>query len=437
MSSRWISEWLSNIQPEESSPPPSKRRKLSQSERPQQQTKSDPLNRPPEIVTPSHSPDNPRLKDSPSSVGNLEKMDPQQRSMPPPPSPAPTASRRASSEASNTSLGRSSSFRAPEDKITSSGYRRRVLEFNDVNYRRHSEALPLQVAAALTIVVEDDAPEEEGEPTSKGEPREGSLSYEKATAYVDAMYELETEDPSESSICKIALDCDLFPGYDFNRGLKRKNGMPFKKEGLPRSKFPEFPSISGPSPDFSYGYNAKLFSLDMMRVCQRPLFQPSDNLYFPFLIIEVKSQPMGTNVWQAANQCAGGGTVCVNALACLKDLLGNQEVPEDVSNEIPLAFSLAMDTVTAWLHIHWREGDKFYVQRVKRYSVDEATDVARLHTHLRNIIEWGLRSRLSIIRKILSLVNQQRTTADSVPVSGDADGLNLRKRPHDGNDDEE
>ena len=396
-----VSIWLSNVQPEDNPPPPSKRRKLSGSEsyNPTKALRT---------VTPSQSPDQVLVKEPafPEEEAELGDMN-DNRQMPPPPSPSETGSRRDCRSQSNTSLGRSNSARTPAEKVDSSDYRRRVLAPNKVRFKRYSDKLPEDVAQVCTKILGQEA-----EGIQAAVPSE-------LEELLDALDGFEREDPSEGKFCEIMTDHGLLPILEAHRGMSLRKKIAFNKSGLPRSSSSAIAPISGPAPDLSYGYKGDTFDFDWWTICQQPTCEPIKNLHFPFLVIEAKSQPMGSNVWQAQNQCAGGGTACVSAVANLQDRAYNIGLPPEAPDGMLFAFSLAIDSFTAWLHVHWRDTDAetYFLKPVQDYQMYRAGDLEKLRMHLNAIIEWGLGSRLETIRKTLESLT--------------AAGTNVRKRAYD------
>lgn len=443
--SRSIQDWLSGIS-EDLDDPPRKRQKLSRDNTHRARSNSDPTIYGHVLTPPSQSPEFVDVAQNTQLIHAEQNMSETNRQMLPPPSPHITSSgtRPQSDNVSNFSK---STGRASGDQVDSSSYRRRILRVNNVFVRRHTETIPSSILQMWCSI--------------KAQAQSNTLPTSAADieSLHNTMYErVEKMDFAETNAQSLWTKHNLFPADDLLRGLAQTDRMPFNKAGLPRSKKPFIPTISKPFPDLAYGYNEVLFpSMEMAMQFEDPIYQPSNGLFFPFLVIEVKSQVMGGNLWQATNQCGGGGSLCVNAITHLQDrdqrsnvatlepsenepnprpdspvLRPSEDNPgssQDTDGLLPsptafpgTAFSLAIDTEFARLHVHWREPPtstptpnpylssseeqkpKFFLQPIDSYDVWKPEDLVRLRGHLNAIVEWGMGERLTELKEMLERV---------------------------------
>lgn len=247
---------------------------------------------------------------------------------------------------------------------------------------------------------------------------------------IDTLYTLEAG--PEGEFCKLLSESHVIPLGDKDKGLYCTRGLPFKSNGLPRSDYPDcYCPVCAPKPDYAYGYNDRALDSRQQAKAQSPIYEPYTELYWPFLITEAKSQAMGKTCFQAANQCASGGTVAVNAIATLLDKAYSSPVePEDgplvheserstISQSTPgarqdnlqnptdaIVFSVAIDSMAAELYVHWRSADKrtFHLQRIDVYLILRPNELIQLQDKLQRIIAWGMGPRLDAIRTALNIL---------------------------------
>lgn len=404
--------------------PPQKRRKLLKNcAKPQQRAKSDSgISYKP--TTPASSFDSHlhrlrRLSQSTDPNG----MGPEKR-MGPPLTPSDTKSvksNRSSKADGDSTLSRSGSIsgsRISADKPSSSAYRHRVLKPNGVFFRLSSDTIPRHILSECQIWLIHSSSE-----ASVSAPMTASQARELAS-------KLEDEDAGpEEEFRRILRDEAVFPSKKSHRGLHCLAGLPFNTAGLPRSRYATaYATISGPVPDFTYGYSEVVFNAAQRAAAQPLIYQPLSDVYWPFLIVEAKSQNMGGNCYQAANQCAAGGTICVNAMMTLLDkaypAASGDETTATVSSRThhAMTYSLAVDTKVAELYVHWRDviEQAFFLQRVDSYMMCRAEDLLKLQVHLHSIVEWGMGPRLATITDALNQVIAEPNTSGHKPTTDNA-----------------
>ena len=362
--------------------------------------------------------------------------------MGPPETPASSRGTKSmrTSESAPTMSRTSSRVLAPD-------YRDSVLRPNGVVFELSSKDLPDNVQASIYRCEQYLA-----------KSSDQKMTVEQAMTLIDLFEHQNTS--SETAFCTLLHAHNVFPSSSSYLGFSCVLDRIWFKDGLPRSDFPlAYLPITIPKPDCVYGYLSTAFSVRQEAKAQSRLFMACGSLYWPFLVIEAKSQSMGTNTYQAANQCAGGGTVSVNAIVTLLDQLpsftaeadatqqvvveesrggekdptatgdlADTRVPSDPSSITlagtgpthgssadssqlsakypePVVFSLAVDSMTAALYVHWRSQDRscFYLQRIAAYMMIRPEELIQLQTKVQEIIAWGMGPRLTAIKQALDL----------------------------------
>lgn len=307
-----------------------------------------------------------------------------------------------------------------------SNYRDEVLLPNGVIFRQPRCTLPHKVKDAKRQC-------EECEPCAKFK----AITSDEAE---DLLANLDTEETAPKAALSIALRTGhIFPAKHWYDDQSICEGQLFHQNGLPRNPCPDkFQRISAPKPDYAYGYQSSAFSADQLAAAQSFLYKPCMAIYWPFLVIDVQSQSMGKNCFQAASQCAGCGAVCVNAMATLLDraypaakafedgtdsALGRSTETAALPNTIltereaamedagmgstyphkAIAFSLAIDSRLAELYVHWRgtEERSYFLKRICWYVIINTEDLCQLQKKLQQIIAWGMGPRLNAIKVAL------------------------------------
>lgn len=390
--------------------------KLSPSQRGGRRTESEPPRLRPALWDPSPSvdDDNPEQHNlrSSKSVDSYEMGDNFKKPGLPSPEDSKAARSRNSSRsdsASNATRSRSESgSRATSDAIASSTYRWGVLRPNGVRFKFEHDILPENVARHRDIVAL--------------RPRNDSSTMTSEDARRLAIQLREKENGEESKIENILKASILVPPTSAV-GLQINEKSHFNVQLLPKGArrhvegflSQEFATISQPKPDLAYGYQECVFDVqetDMFYTVMtteeghpvnlRTISQPAPEIFWPFLIVEAKAQAKGTNCYQASNQCAGGGSSCLNSIATLNEL-ARQATGKESPCADSVAYSLAIDSEMAILYIHWREfPTSYFLQRIDTYLVRKSSDLVRLSTHLRNIVDWGLGTRLEQVRASLN-----------------------------------
>jgi len=207
-------------------------------------------------------------------------------------------------------------------------------------------------------------------------------------------------DNTEAAV-KSLTQTAMFP---LNRPSVAAGGdSPWDTTALPRN--PEAPfQILAPRPDIHLGYAVgqkgdwtaqQRFVLDH-RVA-RPYTQPTRSNAFPFLVFEIKAEATGGTLHVAENQAAGSGSHAVSALRWLLE-----EAPTGARSGSCLdtiAFSIGMSHRLAVLYVHWYSEDDrhYYMSKLRSFDSFSAADVQACNSTVKNIIDYGLGVRKSVL----------------------------------------
>ena len=325
-----------------------------------------------------------------------------------PPTTPSSAKRRAltPSQVSPFPARSNTSGRDANDGIKSSTYRDGVLDLNGVTFRH--ERLPLPVAVAQQCA--------DWVLSKKCE--ETLMSLAEAEKLSDELFAIDAEE--EHHFLQALNHPGPFPPIRSAdpqfKDMRCTNGRSFKDEAVPGSIALVFAKIVRPKPDYAYGYKMQCFSHNQRNVLEHSsIYQTAAGLLCPFLIIEGKSQACGLNVWQASNQCAGGGSACVKVALTLVGQQSDQ-AKDGLKEADCTSYSVAVDTVAAILYVHWSpEPGQYVLQCIDQYWIRRPSDLIRLQTHLYNIMTWGLGHRLGKIKRSVDAIlegqdkNRKRT----------------------------
>ncbi|EGE02752.1 hypothetical protein TEQG_01789 [Trichophyton equinum CBS 127.97] len=188
--------------------------------------------------------------------------------------------------------------------------------------------------------------------------------------------------------------------FDVGRG----SNTPWHTYTLPRKEHYHTP-IMQPKPDLHYGYltgQSSTWTIEENSIIDhphmRPTTQPTKSNSFPFLVIEMKSEAMGGNIWQAENQVAGSGACCMNAL---RHLFQQAHTSRDQSVVDSIAFSVCLTYREAVLYVHYYsvEEDCHWMSWINTYQT--IRDIEECNNSIENIFEYALGTRQKRIRDTL------------------------------------
>jgi len=227
--------------------------------------------------------------------------------------------------------------------------------------------------------------------------------------------QLSTLDNADEEVTRTGFaNTSLFPKkLDYKLGSNKfaiavGANLPFDQKALPYTPGSRYPPVVTPMPDFHYGYPQNSFMGPQSRlseVMQHPRFQsyakPNSSTYWPFFAVEYKSQSRLGSTWVAENQNAGTGSHCVNSIETLMSYTTNTDERQITDS---IAFSCVVDSHNASLWVHWREdGDdpRFVSSEVGYYHFHRPRDIREFRAGVKNIIDYGLSERLTMIKNAL------------------------------------
>ncbi|KAL8935409.1 MAG: hypothetical protein Q9216_005442 [Gyalolechia sp. 2 TL-2023] len=166
--------------------------------------------------------------------------------------------------------------------------------------------------------------------------------------------------------------------------------------------------LAAPKPDFHYGYPPGQRSQWTAREnavadhpVARPYTQPARGNRFPFFALEVKSEARGGTIWHAENQAAGSGSYCVKALLWFLELIFSKDV---IAVSDCIAFTAAVTHREVIFHVHYfsPKDDCFFMSYLRRFSTVDVVDIQTCHDTVKNILDYGLTIRQSMIKSVLA-----------------------------------
>ena len=222
---------------------------------------------------------------------------------------------------------------------------------------------------------------------------------------------------AEAELSHGFMTMDILPSKAAEKTLKHLQQMPFTNAILPRAIIPDglsvaIQTICEPKPDVAYGYTLQGFS-PSQQITQRNTVNGANlskfsrlakDLYWPFLVVEFKTPAVGGNIYVAENLCAGGSSTCLLASQTLDAIASQANDSADLTDSV--AYSAAIDGAAANLQVHWYDaGDEtYYLERIHNYDLNRPEDIQKFQLHTKNIVDWGVSSRLKKIRAALDVI---------------------------------
>ncbi|MCJ1405372.1 hypothetical protein MMC11_008599 [Xylographa trunciseda] len=180
----------------------------------------------------------------------------------------------------------------------------------------------------------------------------------------------------------------------------------FNKTTVPdKPRFARWP-ICQAKPDNYYGYNEDAFTqeerLPQTSVTISPLALPSSTSWWPFFSAEWKSQSRKGTHYFGQNQTAGTGASCLHAFRFVTAMAKQCSADVVAADSLrPVFLSCTIDHMMALLSIHWYEDDKYQQAAFQEYVLRRPDELRNFHHHVLNIIDFGMETRLSSIRKMV------------------------------------
>lgn len=284
---------------------------------------------------------------------------------------------------------------------TNINYRSDVLALNKVTFKSAITPLPVNVAAVVNKFVFE----------------QGSSEMDDTTATENRDKIIQLGEDAGAELSHGFMTMDILPSKAAEKTLKRVQQMPFTNAILPRVMIPDglsvaIQTICQPKPDVAYGYTLQGFT-PSQQITQRgtvngvnlsKFSRLAKDLYWPFLVVEFQAPAVGGNIYVAENQCAGGGSASLLASQTLHSIASQANDSADPTNSV--AYSAAIDGAAANLQVHWYDaGDETYcLERIHHYDLNRPEDIQKFQLHTKNIVDWGVGSRLEKIRAALDVI---------------------------------
>ena len=234
--------------------------------------------------------------------------------------------------------------------------------------------------------------------------RPSKLSAEAIAGVVETV--IRIADSPEGNIYDLA-DTAMLPIKRLDVG--RGGNTLWYSDGLPRNAIYPLP-MAAPRPDIHLGYptdHTSDWKVEENAVIDHPvarrLTQPAKGNCFPFFPLELKSEAMGGNIWQAENQAAGSGASCVNTT---RWLYGQAYPPEAQSVVDSIAFTACLTHRLVVFHVHFYtpENNQHYMSRIAACDPVSEFQIQKSNHLVENIFEHCLGERQTKIRKALALL---------------------------------
>lgn len=174
-------------------------------------------------------------------------------------------------------------------------------------------------------------------------------------------------------------------------------------------------------PDSTWGYLDKV--LDpipagaMLQDRTKALLTICPALYCPFFFLEVK--PDGGSMDACRNQAARGCATIVNAMRLLLRTLGREDTVGPDEDSYIYCATMNEELVEWW--VGWAEVCEdgqvnWHMNRIHREDIEQERALLVTRRYMHNILEWGLTTRLPIIRKLVSdlYIKDTRVLAEEV-----------------------
>ena len=163
-----------------------------------------------------------------------------------------------------------------------------------------------------------------------------------------------------------------------------------------------------PKPDMAFGYAKAAFDPSQLPTIKllvnapggSSFASPSQDLRFPFLVIELKSLAKDGSIRVATNQAAGAGAISMNGIL---ELISRDFRLDDFDLNKPLFFSVTMDQTVACLNVHWigKKPDTnqhtFHLEELKMLPLKYDDSVQVLQRAVKNIFDYAADSRLKLV----------------------------------------
>jgi hypothetical protein len=80
---------------------------------------------------------------------------------------------------------------------------------------------------------------------------------------------------------------------------------------------------------------------------------------------------------------------------------------KDIKTIDTSSFSISMNGTEARLHVSWKEGQTFNVQKIRSFALQESQQFLEFRKYVLNISDWGRNERLESIKSGLDLLPEE------------------------------
>ncbi|KAI0804209.1 hypothetical protein GGR55DRAFT_681807 [Xylaria sp. FL0064] len=166
--------------------------------------------------------------------------------------------------------------------------------------------------------------------------------------------------------------------------------------------------LATPKPDHHYGYplgrkfnwTEEEMAVINHRTAQ-PYTQPTRDNILPFLALEVKSEATRGVLYVAENQAVGSGA---HIVASQRWMLRQAFPSKDPVATDAVAFVGAISQRTSVFYVVWYSDkkDRYVMSKIKTISFMETSDIQPCRNLVNNIIDYGSKERLPLIKEALA-----------------------------------
>ena len=226
----------------------------------------------------------------------------------------------------------------------------------------------------------------------------------------ETMRELQNKGEEE---VKNKLGAAVIPGFNIipNEKLEGVPGQLWTRAvpiPLDRNALAEPLPLPKPKPDIAFGYSKSAFDSSQLPtiklLVQGPLgpsfVSPYQDLRFPFLVVEIKSQAKDGSIRVATNQAAGAGAISMNGVL---ELISRSSGLEDFDLNKALFFSVTMDQNIACVNVHWigkkldTNEHTFHLEELRMLPLKYDDSIQVLQRAIKNIFDYAVDPRLKLV----------------------------------------
>lgn len=229
------------------------------------------------------------------------------------------------------------------------------------------------------------------------------LTEEQVENTQDVLAQLECE--SEIATRETFAILPLFPPKFSHPHINQGHDELWNTKAVPYKPGQGLPPISTPKADRYYGYRSSVFDdheyAAVNHRALRPYALPGSTSYWPFFMVEFKSQSRGGTLWAAVNQNAGTGAHTLNSIKILREYSKTLDTNVQLDNYV---FTCVADATNAALWVHWLDGSHCNMAEVAHFHFARAIELRAFRDSVKNIIDHAIDVRLPRIKELLTEV---------------------------------